>query len=882
MKELFYKLGTQTAITIAMLLLVLSPFQALLAQAQTSDTNCTGSNASTCIPSGSAAAAPSATPNTAAAVTTGATATTPGVGVDNTNIGCNLSTLIGNTSGTFAVCLTNIVYVFTVGIGSGFAYVAAYFFDLATQISLNGTAYALTFISTGWTTARDLANMAFLFILLFIAFQILLSAETSGTMSLLAGVIVVALLVNFSFFFTRIVIDAGNIVSIEFYNSIQAPSLASTASAAGVTNIPATVAAATQFVSGNPGNTKDLTANIMGMLQLQNLFGTNSFKAFFNGGQTTNASGQTTQTGGAGFLVTLIALTFLYIAAGIMFWLISVMFVTVGAKFLIRVVVLWFLIIASPLALVARAVPQLRKYFTQWRDLLVSHAFYPVMFMFIFLILTNFANQMSCTTNGVAVPNCTGLINDIFNSLSVANNSSSAVATIGYAVANVGIRLGFVLIILYLGIKAADSVSVMGAKGAEKAGNWVGTGLLKAYNVGYKRAGPGAWSGALDRSLQKGKLASLGNNMFGYELRRYVTKPLAGTTIPASHGESFVKMKERQGKETIEKADNLRDVDNKEEVKKVAAKIAENIAAKKPADDGLTAEQKGRVQNLTKREFEAMSAAQIEAIAPMLKEGQIKLLEGIAKLTDSNRDAIKKAWKGEITAGIERKVGAAKAALAAPGATPGSVPDVEKKKVQSLGENDMKNMSVVDLKRLIVLFTEDQKKKVDNLDIPQQDKDDIKNKWDEEAVEAPFQKSVRRLREISAANGDAAYKISTLGPTDMINTTVSQEIKNILQRENGVASSKNRRASQEYAIKAAALEAARTAPAGTVTAAALATAQAEHDAAEAAASTAYADMQAGLDLVNKHREFEDNLKKIEPNAHINSNGTKGTFKAGLI
>ncbi len=52
--------------------------------------------------------------------------------------------------------------------------------------------------------------------------------------------------------------------------------------------------------------------------------------------------------------------------------------------------------------------------------------------MFIFLVLTNFANEMG-TNNG--------LISGIFNGLATtANNSQSAVAAIGFAAANVALR----------------------------------------------------------------------------------------------------------------------------------------------------------------------------------------------------------------------------------------------------------------------------------------------------------------------------------------------------------------------------------------------------------------------------------------------------------
>lgn len=421
--------------------LVLGPFEPLIASADTTLPSYSAPAVGVTLPAAAAATPTSASnvsPTSYSAPTVGATlpaaaAATPQP-PDST--GCS--------SVGVSACLANIVYVFTVGIGSAFAYVAATFFNLAVHLSLDGPIYALTFISTGWTTARDLANMAFLFILIYIAFTIILEADTSHTMSLLAGVIMIALLVNFSFFFTRLVIDAGNILSIQFYNSIQAPLVSTTASSGSVSNLQGAAAAGINSLGG--GDTKDLTASIMGMLNLQGLFGSTSFQNF---SKPTDGFTQ------------FITLSFLYIGAAIMFWLLTVTFVTAGIKFLMRVVVLWFLIIASPLAFVARAVPQFRKYFDTWRNMLISHAFYPVAFMFIFLILTNFTNQMGA--NG---PN--NFISSLFTGLANNGLTNSGILFIGGLIAQVSISMGFIIAILYIGLKAADSISVMGASAAEK------------------------------------------------------------------------------------------------------------------------------------------------------------------------------------------------------------------------------------------------------------------------------------------------------------------------------------------------------------------------------------------------------------------------------
>src|SRR3990167_5569131 len=119
-----------------------------------------------------------------------------------------------------ASCIANVVYIFTVGLGTAVAYVGAWVFNLATVLTLNSTAYALTFLSEGWSIVRDIANMFFILILVYIALTVMFRADTSETMKRLAWVIAIALIINFSFFFVRVVIDTGNLLAVQFYNRI--------------------------------------------------------------------------------------------------------------------------------------------------------------------------------------------------------------------------------------------------------------------------------------------------------------------------------------------------------------------------------------------------------------------------------------------------------------------------------------------------------------------------------------------------------------------------------------------------------------------------------------------------------------------------------------
>ena len=358
----------------------------------------------------------------------------------------------------FDLCITNIVYVFTAGIMSVFAYVGGVVFSIAVQLSLNSVAYSLNFLSSGWAAVRDIANMAFIFILIYLAFTIMLGAETHGTNKTLATVLVMALLINFSFFIVRVVIDGGNILAVQFYNSIDAPSIDQSVNSSGVTSGAGVASLVT------PANTKDLTASIMKVLSITKLFNTSSFTAF-----------RDKNNGLQGFLVVVITLSLLYIALGIIFGILASTFFFVGFKFIYRVIALWFVIILSPLAFVARGLSNTgsQKFYRLWQNMLVQFAFYPAIFLFIFLLISYFVTQMSVGGN---------IVDSLFGDLNALSNTSigengNFLYVIGKVIGGISIRLGMVIILLFFGLKISDMIVTEGNKGAEKVTGWAGRAL---------------------------------------------------------------------------------------------------------------------------------------------------------------------------------------------------------------------------------------------------------------------------------------------------------------------------------------------------------------------------------------------------------------------
>ena len=75
-------------------------------------------------------------------------------------------------------------------------------------------------VEQGYKIILNVANMIFIFLLLYIAIKTILG-DGGDMKKLLTNIIVVALMINFSLFMTKVIIDASNIVAMGFYNAIQ-------------------------------------------------------------------------------------------------------------------------------------------------------------------------------------------------------------------------------------------------------------------------------------------------------------------------------------------------------------------------------------------------------------------------------------------------------------------------------------------------------------------------------------------------------------------------------------------------------------------------------------------------------------------------------------
>lgn len=218
--------------------------------------------------------------------------------------------------------------------------------DMAKNLSGTGSV-----IDTGWRFIRDLGNMCFIFILLYASIRTIVGAE-KGTQTLIVKMVVVGILVNFSLFFTKLVIDLSNALAMTFYDAIAPGALNATASF-GLSN------------------------SLMEPLRLQTLFKTASFDGY-----------NLLTIGVLGTIFTLIA-TFVFLA-------ISVMFV-------VRFVVLIFVLILSPIAFFSFVLPNTQGYSKMWWEALTGQAFFAPIYFILTWIVILFARSMSLAgTNSIA------------------------------------------------------------------------------------------------------------------------------------------------------------------------------------------------------------------------------------------------------------------------------------------------------------------------------------------------------------------------------------------------------------------------------------------------------------------------------------------------
>jgi len=298
-------------------------------------------------------------------------------------------------------------------------------FNGAVSFALNGNVLKSDMVSLGWGICRDVANLFFIFILLYIAIATILQLSSYGMKTLLARLIIIALLVNFSLVITRVIIDASNVLAYEFYNKM-------TVEGGG----------ATKAIFGE--NARDISSVFMAGFDPQQLFSSQSFDQW-----TKNTSGSS------------LAMLMLFLIASLMNLLATFVLVAGGLLFIIRVAVLWLLMILAPLAFLFMILPKTKGYADQWWEKLFGQAFFAPAFLFLFYLVAMMINK--------------GFLQSLFES--AGRNTSGLTGFQAFFASIIIILLNFTVLAVLM-IACLIVAQKLGAVGASTAMSW-GKGAAK-------------------------------------------------------------------------------------------------------------------------------------------------------------------------------------------------------------------------------------------------------------------------------------------------------------------------------------------------------------------------------------------------------------------
>jgi hypothetical protein len=273
-------------------------------------------------------------------------------------------------------------------------------------------------VNKGWQVSRDIVNLFLIFILLYIAIATILQISGYGAKELLATLIIIAFLVNFSLVITRLIIDASNVLTTGFYSQFNKNDK-------GEVSVSLTFARAFDFekiVSETEGIETAKSPVLPIVRLLSYLFG-----------------------------------TVIMVIAGFIFAIF-------GALFLIRMVVLLLLMILAPLAFAGHILPSTKKLASKWWDTLFSQAFFAPIALFLLWFSAYLAIANRDTIKGLFDIGDKG----ISDMVAMAMRNKSSTPIIGYFVGYI-----FVAFFLCASLVMAKSMGAVGAEVVQK-------GFLKA------------------------------------------------------------------------------------------------------------------------------------------------------------------------------------------------------------------------------------------------------------------------------------------------------------------------------------------------------------------------------------------------------------------
>lgn len=315
-----------------------------------------------------------------------------------------------DTGGSFMGCVGLLSYYGLFKPATGFAWIMGKIFDFFIGYSLSDESYRLVFVETAWRLVRDISNIFFIIIMIWTGLAAVFSTSNVSWKKVIPTLIVNAIIINFSLFATRLIIDISNITARLFYNRIevcQKDSYGNCVEEVGVAGFkPISESILSSFNPQKLFSDSKLLAPDDNLVAEKDT-GTNAGDADFNGSsqkeqQTERLSAESNRYG-AYFAFVSLLMAVVAFGTGMMFWKTAFMFVG-------RVIGLYVAMIFSPFAFLSRggvpivsSVPSIS--YSSWLKDLTGYALLAPIFVFFLYIIgaflqLNFLEDLGLSQSG--------------------------------------------------------------------------------------------------------------------------------------------------------------------------------------------------------------------------------------------------------------------------------------------------------------------------------------------------------------------------------------------------------------------------------------------------------------------------------------------------
>lgn len=216
---------------------------------------------------------------------------------------------------------------------------------------------AMSGINVAWKVLRDLMNIGFIFMLLYQGIKLIISQDSIDSIrSFIIGIVLASLFINFSLFFTKVLIDTSNIATVGIYNTIVGDA-----------------------ESASTGLDRGLSNALMSALGIQSFF---SYDVIATGPVKDNYAQLTAN-----------------VMACILIIVSTIVFLAIAAMLITRYIVLILLLTLSPIAYMGMAFTGLKKYSDKWWETLWGQLIFAPLYMLmtwitLTLIVGNFTSKM--------------------------------------------------------------------------------------------------------------------------------------------------------------------------------------------------------------------------------------------------------------------------------------------------------------------------------------------------------------------------------------------------------------------------------------------------------------------------------------------------------